>query len=398
MTAGLRAIWWIFLKETVDNLRDRRSLFMALIYPFIGALLLGLMLSFVGGMLRGQQSGGGGGSLAIAVDGVERAPDLIAHLRAQGTRILPPPADLVAAVRSGQVDAVLVVPPDYAAVLAEGRTAELKMVINATRLSTVITVARIAQQVREHGASIGAERLAARGLPPTLAAPIEVENVNVGRTRSLAGFFLNMMPPFIIFTIFVGGVYLAIDSTAGERERGSLEPLLANPVPRWQIMAGKAAATLAFTSIAVALQLAAFKAMFELVTAGDYGIRVNPGIGAFLLVFVITVPLMAFAVSIQMIITTACRTYKETQTYLGLLPLLPSLPGMILVFVPVGTKLWMLLLPTFGQILLIGRLVRQEPVAWQEVLIASGSTGLAAALLLALAARLYQRDQLLFGG
>jgi sodium transport system permease protein len=392
--SGLAGVWWVFVKESVDNLRDRRSLFMALIYPFIGALLLGLMLNFVGGMLRGQ----GDSRLAIAVDGADRAPDLIAYLEGRGTVVLPPPDEVVASVRRGRVDAVLLIPPDYAAAIAEGRPAEVKMVINATRLSTVITVSRIAQQVRDYGAILGTARLTARGLPPTLANAIEVANVNVGRTRSLAGFFLNMLPPFIIFTIFVGGVYLAIDSTAGERERGSLEPLLANPVPRWQIMAGKAAATLAFTAVAVVLQLAAFKGMFELVNAGDYGIRVNPGLGAFGLVFALAMPLMAFAVSIQMIITTACRTYKETQTYLGLLPLLPSLPGMILVFVPIGTKLWMLLLPTFGQILLIGRLMRQEPVAWWEVLVASGSTGLAAALLLYVAARLYQRDQLLFGG
>ncbi len=390
----LYGIWAVFAKETVDNFRDRRSLFMALIYPFIGALLLGLLLNFVGGMLRGQ----GESRLVISVQGAEHAPDLIAYLESVGTGVVPAPANAAAAVRAGRVDAVLRIPADYAEAMAALRPAELQMVINATRLSTVVTVARVAQQVRDFGLQVGEARLAERGLPATLVSALKIDNVNVGRSRSLAGFFLNMLPPFIIFTIFVGGVYLAIDSTAGERERGSLEPLLANPVPRWQIMLGKAGATMAFTTIAVLLQLAAFKFMFEYVSRGDYGIRINPGYDAFVAVFLITVPLMAFATSIQMIITTVSRSYKETQTYLGLLPLIPSLPGMILVFVPVSAKLWMLMIPTFGQILVIGKLMRQEPVAWSEALVASASTGLLAALLLVVAARLYNRDQVLFGG
>ncbi|MEQ9642545.1 MAG: ABC transporter permease [Alphaproteobacteria bacterium] len=390
----LHGAWAVFVKETVDNFRDRRSVFMALIYPFIGALLLGLLLNFVGGMLRGQ----GESKLVISVQGAEHAPDLIAFLNRAGIEVRPAPPSPRAAVRAGHVDAVLQIPPDFTEKVEALDQAQVKMIINATRLSTVVSVSRVSQQVREYAVQLAVQRLRALDLPDTLASAVRIDNVNVGRSRSLAGFFLNMLPPFIIFTIFVGGVYLAIDSTAGERERGSLEPLLANPVPRWQIMLGKAGATMAFTTVAVLLQLGAFKLMFEYVSRGDYGIRINPGYDAFVAAFLVTVPLMAFATSIQMIITTVSRSYKETQTYLGLLPLIPSLPGMILVFVPVSTKLWMLLIPTFGQILVIGKLMRQEPVLWSEALIASASTGLLAVLLLAIAARLYDRDQVLFGG
>ena len=112
----------------------------------------------------------------------------------------------------------------------------------------------------------------------------------------------------------------------------------------------------------------------------------------------ICLPLIAFAVALQIIVATVSRSYKETQTYLGLLPLLPSLPGMILVFVPIKAQIWMMLIPTFGQILLIGRLMRQEPTVWSDVAVSIGSTGLITALLLYIAARLYNRDQMLFGG
>ncbi len=391
---AVRNIWVVFLKESIDNLRDRRSLFLALIYPVIGALLLGMLVSFVGGMFRGQ----GDSTLYLHVAGAERAPALINHLKSKDVIIRPAPVDPKRAVRRGEADAVLVIPSGHAEAFSAQRTARLNMVVNATRLSTVIKVSRVVGLLRDYSRDVGQQRLRAHGVDPGVAAPLDIRSDNVGRSRNLAGFFLNMLPPFIIFTIFVGGVYLAIDTTSGERERGSLEPLLANPVPRWQFMLGKALATFAFTLTAVVVQLLAFKIMFEIVAAGEYGIKINPDLGAFIGVALLCLPLIGFAVALQIIVATVSRSYKETQTYLGLLPLLPSLPGMILVFVPVKAQIWMMAIPTFGQILLIGRLMRQESAVWLHIGVSVAATTLITALLLAGAAHLYNRDRMLFGG
>jgi len=390
----MRPLWIVFAKETVDNLRDRRAVFMALIYPFIGAGLLGLLLSFVGSMMQGQ----GEGRLELAVAGAEGAPALMAHLAAAGVELMPAPVDPAAAVRSGEAAAVLLVPPDYAERFARAEPVQIEILVNATRLSTVVSVARVMQLARAYADGEAQARLRARGVDPRVAAPLALRTVNVGGSRSIAGFFLNMLPPFLIFTAFVGGVYLAIDTTSGERERGSLEPLLANPAPRWSLMAGKALAAFAFTACSVALQLAAFKAMFEIVVRRDYGLDVNPDYAAFAAAFAIAVPLIAFAVALQMIVAIVSRSVKETQTYLALLPLVPSLPGMLLVFVPAPGAAWSLALPTFGQTLLIGRLMRQEPIALADAALASAATTLAAAALFWAAARLYERDEVLFGG
>jgi len=112
----------------------------------------------------------------------------------------------------------------------------------------------------------------------------------------------------------------------------------------------------------------------------------------------ICLPLIGFAVALQIIVATASRSYKETQTYLGLLPLLPSLPGMILVFVPIKAQIWMMMIPTFGQILLIGRLMRQEPPIWMNIAVSVTATSLVTAVLLYGAAYLYNRDRMIFGG
>ncbi|MDP6876436.1 MAG: ABC transporter permease [Alphaproteobacteria bacterium] len=390
----MRNIWVVFAKESIDNLRDRRSLFLALIYPVIGALLLGLLVSFVGGMFRGQSDS----ALFLHVAGADEAPELMAHLTLEGVAIRPAPVNPQRAVRTGLADAVLVVPDGHADEFADQRPAPLNMVVNATRLSTVIKVSRVVEILRNFSRDVGQKRLRDHGINPDVASPLEIRSINVGRSRNLAGFFLNMLPPFIIFTIFVGGVYLAIDTTSGERERGSLEPLLANPVARWQFMLGKALATFLFTPTAVVVQLLAFKIMFEVIAAGEYGIKLNPDISAFISVALICLPLIGFAVALQIIVATVSRSYKETQTYLGLLPLLPSLPGMILVFVPIKAQIWMMMIPTFGQILLIGRLMRQEPPIWMHIAVSVTATSLVTAILLYGAAYLYNRDRMIFGG
>ena len=391
--ATVRNVWIVFVKESIDNLRDRRSLFLALIYPVIGALLLGMLVSFVGGMFRGQSYQ----ALELPVLGADRAPELIKYLATNDVTVRAAPADPRQVVRSGGADAVLVIPNGYDEDFAAQRPAKLEMVVNATRLSTVIMVSRVVEILRTYSREVGKSRLRKHGVVPEVASPLDIRSINVGRSRNLAGFFLNMLPPFIIFTIFVGGVYLAIDTTSGERERGSLEPLLANPVARWEFMLGKALATFAFTLTAVVVQLLAFKVMFEVVAAGEYGIKISPDLTAFVGVALLCLPLIGFAVALQIIVATVSRSYKETQTYLGLLPLLPSLPGMILVFVPVKAQVWMMTIPTFGQILLIGRLMRQEPAAWSNIAVSVGATSLITAILLYGAARLYDRDRMLFG-
>ncbi len=394
-------IWTVFQKESIDNMRDRRSLFMALIYPFIGALLLGLLLSFVGSMFKRQAAVPGNveaSYLRLPVLGAERAPDLVAFLERNQIKVMPAPANPKAAVKSGEADVVLVISKDYAQNFKKMRPADVRVVINATRLSTVLTVSRIVTKLRVFADEVSKARLKGFSVPEAAAQPLDIKHDNVGRSRSLAGFFLNMLPPFIIFTIFVGGVYLAIDTTSGERERGSMEPLLANPVPRWQLMGGKALATFAFTLTAVIFQLSAFKIMFEIVTRSDFGVDVNPGFGSFFFVLLLSLPLFALAVALQIIVATVSRSYKETQTYLGLLPLIPSLPGMILVFIPLKAKIWMMAVPTFSQVLLIGKLMRGETVTMSEVSVAAAATSLVAMVLFVLAGRLYERDNLLFGG
>jgi sodium transport system permease protein len=382
----------VFRKEVLDNLRDRRTVLLGLIYPLIGPLLLGALILFVGNMVIRPQSQ----EQRLWLMGAEHAPSLVAHLTGAGVTIEAPEDDPEVLVRTGRVPLVLIVPEDYETLIASNRTARLKMVVDPSRLGSIVAIGRTLDLVQKYNRALSQARFADLDLDPEVAEAIKVETVNVAAGRNIAGIFLNMLPPFLIFTVFIGGVYLAIDTTAGERERGSLEPLLINPVPRWQLMLGKFAASLLFTGVAVAAALLAYKAMFRLVAMADVGITVNPSLGTFAAIFLLAIPIMAFAVALQVIVATVTRSFKETQTYLGLLPLVPSAPGMIMVFAPVTGKVWMMAIPTLGQTVLFGALMRGDPVDPLHAAVATVSTLAITGLLLLLAARFYEHEQVAF--
>lgn len=389
MLDGARAV---FLKEALDNWRDRRSVYLGLVYPLLGPLMLGALILLVGQVVIRPTAT----EVRVSVVGIEHAPALRAHLEAQGVVIQEPREDPERLVRTGRVPLVMIVPPDYEATIEAGGTARVRMVVDPSRLGSIVAIGRTLDLVQSFAKQVTDARLRAHGLDPSIADAVKIETVNVAGSRNIASIFLNMLPPFLIFTIFMGGVYLAIDTTAGERERGSLEPLLINPVARWQLMLGKFAASLLFTAVAVIVALTAYKVMFAMVVSANVGIRVNPGIAVFIMVFLVALPVMAFAVALQVVVATITRSYKEVQTYLGLLPLIPSLPGMIMVFVPVTGKSWMMMVPTFGQSVLFGNLMRGDPISASHVVLSALSTLLAAAVILRIAARCYESEQVAF--
>ena len=126
------------------------------------------------------------------------------------------------------------------------------------------------------------------------------------------------------------------------------------------------------------------------------GIKVNPGLADFSLVFLLCVPIMLMATGIQMIVATVSRNFKETQTYLGLLPLVPSLPGMIMVFVPIQPSFLAMLVPTFGQTILISQIVRGETPEIGHMIVCCIATMIFALGLAVLAAKAYARENMAF--
>jgi sodium transport system permease protein len=394
-TKALERIGIIFGKELKDNLRDRRSVFSALMSALIGPVLLVLIIIIMGRTFRGDNLDK---PLEMPVQGAQNAPSLIGFLEQNNVLILPAPDNPRQDVRNGVLDLVLIIPEDFGQAFSAGQPARLEMVVDSSRQSAMPAVERARLLLDQYNAQIGSLRLMARGVSPAILQPMVVARVDVSTQQSQGGIFLNMMPYFIVLVVFVGGMYVIIDTTAGERERGSLEPLLINPAPRWEVVVGKLAAAIPFAVFAVFLTLLAFAIGFNVFPIEDYvGFQVSIDINVMIGIFLISLPMILLASALQMIIATFTRSFKEAQTYVAFLPLIPALPGIALAFIPVRASFLNMAIPTFGQQLLINQLMRGEPIDPANVVVSVISTTLCAILLIYLAVQLFKREQILMG-
>ena len=157
---------------------------------------------------------------------------------------------------------------------------------------------------------------------------LAVVAVDMATPQSQALIFLNMIPFFLLMTIFGGGMYVIIDATAGERERGSLEPLLINPAARWEIAVGKLLAALPFALATLIISILAFWLCFNVLPIEDYiNMPLKLSVQSLWMVFWLMLPVVLLASAMQMLVATFTRSFKEAQTYLGFLPLVAGLPS-----------------------------------------------------------------------
>lgn len=385
----------VFVKEVVDNLRDRRSLVSSLASTLIGPVLILLMVIILGKTLWRDQTEN---KLKLQVVGAEHAPTLILYLEQNNVEIIPGPDDPETAVRNGDANVVLVIPPAYGDDFEHGRPAAIQLVADSSRQSAFADIQRTTDLLENYTKVIGSLRLMARGISPTVTEVLAIETVDVSTPQTQVLIFLNMMPYFIIMVIFIGGMHVIVDATAGERERGSLEPLLINPVKRSEFVIGKLLASIPFATLAVFVTLFAFALSFNAFPIEEYiGFPMSIDINALVGIFFISLPMIFLASAIQMIVTSFTRSYKEAQTYTGFLPLVPALPGLALAFVNVKPTLWMMMIPTFGQQILINQMMRGEPIDPLNIFVSTVSTTLAAVFCIFVAIRLYQQERLLYG-
>jgi len=382
----------IFAKEVMDSLRDRRTMAAALFYPLLGPLLLALLFTVIGRTVSTQAVK----SLPLPVIGAENAPTLIQFLQQNSAYILPAPADPEADVRAGNHDVVLIIPKDYGKAFSAGYPATVQLVMDESRQSASVSIRRAKEMLESYSRQIGALRLLARGVHPGVTTALAIEEADLATPQSQGARFINILPYFVVFSVFVGGMYLAIDTTAGERERGSLEPLLINPAARSEMVLGKLSATLVFTVIAVIETLLGFYVMLNILPTEAFGVKISLGIDAILIIFLLAIPMMLLAASLQMIVATFTRSYKEAGNYLGFMSFVPALPGMFLSFVPFKIKLWTMLIPIFGQQLIINQVMRGEAFDQLYALISAAVTLVAGVLLTIVAVRLFERERILF--
>jgi len=249
----------------------------------------------------------------------------------------------------------------------------------------------------QYGGLVGAQRLVARGVSPELLRPIRVEDKDLATPEKQAAMVLNVIPLFLVLAVFMGGLNVAIDVTAGERERGSLEPLLLNPVARLAVVLGKWTVTVIAAIAAAAVSVLAFYVIVHRVPLHELGVKARFEAPEIAKVTLALLPLALLASSLEMLVATYARSFKEAQTYTQLLTMAPMVPGMLLSFSPVKPQAWMMLVPVFGQDVMLTEVMRGEavPALWYA-LGAIGALALAA-VALGVTTRLFGKETIVFG-
>jgi sodium transport system permease protein len=385
----------VFIKEFRENLRERRTLFTALI---VGPLLAPALFAGLLALQVHRGADGGARPVTLAVAHGERAPNLIAYLSQAGLSVTAVNLEGVAArqaVQTHHLLRLLEVDADFGSQLAAGRPAPLRLYVDSSDVSAGEDTARVRATLEQYSGELARLRLLARGIDPLLGSTLAVQDVDVSTPATRSVLVLGTLSYLLLLTMLMGGMYLAIDATAGERERGSLEPLLTLPVPRAQLIFGKILATCAYMLISLTLTVSAFAILLRFTGLERFGMSVTLGPWLALRLILCCLPLIPLAAALMTIVAAYTRTYREAQSYLGLVLLVPTLPLVFAGALGLRPTLALMAVPSLAQHFLIMSLLRDEPLPAAFVVVAVLSTTLLAVLLVAIAARLYRREALL---
>jgi len=387
----MNSVLVVFLKEVRENLRDRRTVINTLV---TGPLLAPVIFVLIINGIVTREIEKADKALPVPVIGAEHAPNLIAALKQQNMEIKEAPADPERAVRERDTDLVLRIPASYAEGWRSGEPAQVELIYDASQRDAQGSVNRLRGALESYAQRTGGLRLLARGISPGVIRPLVVAERDQSTAQTRSGTLFAMLPYFFILGAFIGGMALAIDTTAGERERQSLEPLLVNPISRSRILIGKLAATSLFALTSVFLSIVAFSLIGRWLPTEKLGMSLDIGPRFAMTTMLAMLPLVFLIATLQTLAAAFARTFREAQTYLSLLMFVPAVPTMLLSLFPVKTETWMYAVPLMGQQITITRLMRGDSVTSTELGICVACTAIAALLVYAVTAAIYRGERL----
>ncbi len=362
----------IIKKEILDALRDGKSMATALLMPVIFAFISYGSTAFL--VSHKTESS----EIELAVQGAERVAPLIAHLKMNGVDVVAAPEDPHQAILDHRYHIVLIVPDDFDSKFRSQKRATLDLLSDHSRTESQGRVHRVKALVNQWAMSVGALRLLTRNVSPEIVSPVQLNEVNVTSAERLASRLLAGLPMFILMIAFASGLGMIADMASGERERRSLEPLLINPISYTTVFLGKWWAaflvTIAISSIGIILQFISI----QLAPTEELGLRLDMGVSKFFIIMLIVVPIIAFAVSLQLFISFFAKSFKDAQSYNGLVIMMPMLPGLYLTFNSGAAELWQMWVPLLGPTALIVDIIAGDPISVLHILISTGVSSVCA--------------------
>ncbi len=385
----MKTLWIVAKKELLDLFRDRRTMLISLL---MGPLVIPALILGIGSMAEKKARTQLESTLELPVIGAEHAPNLIAFLKGRNIAAQPAPENPDAVVRNQDADVILRIDPAFGEQWRGSRPAQVELIYDSSRQDSRIPVGRLNAALSEYSRTVGVLRGINRGVSPQAGFAVQVAQRDVATPESRRGMLLAFLPYMLILFSFLGGAHLVMDATAGERERQSLEPLLATPASRAGIMSGKILAACLFGMLSLLLIVLAFKLTFAFAPGPLQLVDVSLPVMAQLL-FVL-LPMVLIGTTLLTLISASVKSMKEAQGYMSVLMLLPIIPTVVLMVNPVKNQLWQFAVPFLAQNQMILKLVRSETIAMQEWAVYLGAGFGLGLVLWLLAARLYHKEKL----
>lgn len=391
---SLKTLWVVMRKELKDFFRDRRTVMLSL---GLSPILVPVLLIGIFTLTEHRINDLTDKPLDLPVIGRDNAPNLVAWLEGQNVAIKPAPKDVADAIGSQRADVILRIGDDYGEKWRKSEPAPVEILSDSTRQNAEVPVKRLKALLGAYNGQVGALRLLSRGVSPAAAAPLQISDTDMASEAAKRGRLVGILLPYLlILCAFIGGAYLIMDGTAGERERQSLEPLLATPAARGAVVSGKVAAACAVALLSLALTLLGFK--LAAVFSPTVGRQLVVSFGTIVVLLLILMPMVFIGTTLLTFLSATAKSMKEAQSHMSYLMLLPMLPSIILMVNPVKTQLWQFAVPFLAQNQLILKVVRGEVVSVVQWAIYLGASFGLAAVMWLLAVRRYRGEQLAISG
>jgi len=379
-------------KEMTDLLRDRKSIFWALFAVAISGPLVVCALYFITKTVNERID-----QTTASIVNAALAPDLVRHLERRGIKIDAEPADYQARVKSGALDAVLVVEPDFAKALAAGQSGKITLITESSRDRSSPIAARLEREVQAYANMAGNERLILRGIAPSVAHPIALSELDLATAEQRSSGLLKVMSFYALFAGLMGAIAAALDVTAGERERQTLEPLLTTPVSTLELAVGKWLAVSGVNLLAVTASIAGFCLALQLVPLGKLGLPVSFGLREFAGFMAVLVPFAFMVPAVLLVFGSTGKTAKEAQSSLSMGVSLVGLLPLMSLLRQTQAPWWDAWVPVNGQYAVLSKVLRAEQVPSVEWIAMVAVPLIVSALAIAVFARRLGDQRLLAG-
>lgn len=379
-------------KEILDTFRDRRSMVVILVTAIAaGPLLLLLVFNLVANQMDRARE------LKLLVVGIEQAPALAAFLERQQTTLSPAPPDFQERIRKGDIDVVLEILPGFAEDVAAGRSGKVRLNYDRSRDRARASIDQAENLLRAYAGEWGRGRLLMRGVAPEVVSPLQVEVRDFATPQSTGSLILGLLAYYGLFSALMGAMAAALDTTAGERERGSLEPLLMTPISPLELATGKWIALCLLDAVVVAVTLGGFYLTLRFGPLPSVGIPFLFGLAQYAAFLAILVPLILLSSAILLYVGMRGRSVKEAQANISVLMFAASILPVVQMFMQRKDPDWLLSVPIAGQYALLSRVLRGDALQFREWMEAFTVPTLLALAALLLTALLLSKERLLAG-